>query len=212
MKKNLAEIVFIIDRSGSMNGLEEDTIGGYNQFLSKQKEVEGEAVVSTILFDDKFEVLHDRIDIKKVNPITTKEYYVRGTTALYDAIGRSINHIGNVLHLTKEEDRPEKVIFVIITDGMENSSREFSHYIIKDMIEHQKTKYSWEFLFLGANFDAESFAESISISRDRAVRYQYSGYGIRSNYSALSEAIFDMRTTDEKIDDSWKEKVKKEES
>ncbi|MDY0277743.1 MAG: VWA domain-containing protein [Acholeplasma sp.] len=209
MKENLTEIVFIIDRSGSMGGLEAETIGGYNDFLKKQKAVEGEAIISTVLFNDYFKVIHNRVDIKKVGYITNNEYYVGGTTSLYDAIGRSINHIGDVLSKTEENERPSKVIFVIITDGMENTSREFSHPIIKKMIDHQKSKYSWEFIFMGANFDAEKFAESISIERDRSVQYAYSKEGVQSNYFAMDQFVTNVRKNKE-TDDSWKKSVKQE--
>lgn len=210
MKENLSEVVFILDRSGSMGGLESDTIGGYNQFLAKQKEVEGDAFITTVLFDDEYELLHDRVDIKKVKAITKEEYYVRGTTALFDAIGKTIDDIGDKLNTINEIERPSKVIFVIITDGMENASHLYSHKQIKKMIDHQKTKYNWEFMFLGANFDAEAFAESISISRDRAVRYEYSKAGVRDNYSALNDAVYSMRVNKEKLDESWKKKIKKD--
>ena len=210
MKNNLTEIVFILDRSGSMGGLESDTIGGYNKFLNEQKSVDGEATISTILFDDRYEILHNRVDIRNVKPITNKEYYVRGSTALYDAIGRAIDYIGSCLRQTKEEERPSKVIMVIITDGLENSSKEYSHFVIKKMIEHQKTKSSWEFLFLGANFDAEEFAETISIDRSRAATYDNSKEGVRANFDAMCHAMFCIREPDGQLDDSWKTKIKKE--
>ncbi len=154
MRKNLTEIVFILDRSGSMSGLEADTFGGYNSLLEKQKKEEGEAVVSTVLFDDTQEVLHDRVDLDKMKPITDKEYYVRRCTALLDAVGGAIHHIGNVHKYAREEDRPEKTLFIITTDGMENSSRRYTYDKVKKMVERQKSKYGWEFLFLGANIDA----------------------------------------------------------
>ena len=156
MKKNLTEMVFILDRSGSMSGLEKDTIGGYNSLLEKQKKEEGQAYVSTILFDHKQEVVHDRVLLSKVKPLTEKEYYVRGCTALLDALGSAINHIKNIHKYAREEDRPEKTIFVITTDGMENASQEYSYAKVKKMVEEQKRKNGWEFLFLGANIDAVS--------------------------------------------------------
>ena len=148
MRKKLTEIVFILDRSGSMRGLETDTIGGYNSLIEKQKLEEGEAIVSTVLFDDMQEVLHDRVDIQKIAPITEKEYYVRGCTALLDAVGGAIHHIGNVHKYAREEDRPAKTLFIITTDGMENSSRRYTFDKVKRMVERQKEKYGWEFLFL----------------------------------------------------------------
>ena len=153
MKTNLTELVFILDRSGSMDGLESDTVGGFNSMLSKQQEDDDECRLTTVLFDHEYEILHDRIDIKAVSPITEKEYFVRGQTALLDAIGRTINKIGNTQKQTAEEYRAEKVLFVITTDGMENASREYTHDKIKSLIERQKTKYGWEFIFLGANID-----------------------------------------------------------
>jgi uncharacterized protein YegL len=211
MKDNLTEIVFIIDRSGSMQGLELDTIGGYNQFLEKQKQNQGEATISTILFDDRFEVLHDRLDLKHIKPITLNEYFVRGSTALFDVIGNSIDRIGNQLSNTEEHNRPSKVIFVITTDGMENASKTYSYEKVKDMIEHQKTKYNWEFIFIGANFDAESFAESIGIAKDRSVKYQHSNEGILSSFFATDYFISDFRSDSSfRPDDSWKKKVKQD--
>ena len=154
MKKGLTELVFILDRSGSMSGLESDTIGGYNSLLEKQKKEDGECVISTVLFDDKYELLHDRINLKGIVPITEREYFVRGSTALLDAVGRTIDKIGNAQKHTAEEERAEKVMFVITTDGMENSSREYGYDKVRQMIERQKDKYGWEFIFLGANIDA----------------------------------------------------------
>ena len=151
MKKGLTEIVFILDRSGSMCGLEADTIGGYNSMIEKQKKEDGEALVSTVLFDDRSEVLHDRVPLSKIEPITAKEYYVRGSTALLDAVGGAIRHIGNIHKYAREEDVPEKTLFIITTDGMENSSREFTYEKVKKMVEKKKAKNHWEFIFLGAN-------------------------------------------------------------
>ena len=160
MRKNLTEIVFILDRSGSMSGLEADTIGGYNSLIEKQKSEEGEAYVSTVLFDDEQQVIHDRVDLKKVQPLTRKEYYVRGCTALLDAVGGAIHHIVNVHKYAREEDRPEKTLFIITTDGMENSSCRYTYEKVRQMIERQKEKYGWEFLFLGANIDAIAEAKN----------------------------------------------------
>jgi uncharacterized protein YegL len=212
MKENLTEVVFILDRSGSMSGLEKDTIGGYNGLLEKQKKIEGEAIVSTILFDDQYEVLHDRVNICNIQSITDKQYFVRGCTALYDAIGNTIDNLGYRLSETDEKDRPAKVMFIIITDGMENASREYSHNVIKNKIKHQKEKYSWEFIFLGCNFDAERFAETIGIQRDRAATYRRSSKGIQKNYAAVDLAIKHMRVEkQEALKEDWKNIIKEEE-
>ena len=189
MKKGLTEIVFILDRSGSMGGLEKDTIGGYNSMIAKQKTEEGEAVISTILFDNETEVLHDRVPLTKIGPITEKEYYVRGSTALLDAIGGAIHHIGNVHKYAREEDVPEKTLFIITTDGMENSSREYSYDKVKKMVERQKEKYHWEFIFLGANIDAVSVANQFGVDKSRAVRYECDGAGTALNYKVMSKMV-----------------------
>ena len=193
MKKNLTEIVFILDRSGSMAGLEDDTIGGFNAMIQKQKGEEGEAYVSTILFDNHTEVIHDRVDIQKVAPMTRKEYYVRGCTALLDAVGKSIRHIGNVHKYAREEDRPEKTIFVITTDGMENASRNYDYARVKKMIQRQKDKYGWEFLFLGANIDAAAEAKRFGIDEDRAANYHCDPTGTALNFDVLAEAVCSVR-------------------
>lgn len=181
MKTNKTELVFILDKSGSMAGLESDTIGGYNAMLKKQQEDPGEAIVTTVLFDDQYELLHDRISIKGIRPITEKEYFVGGCTALLDAIGKTIHKIGNVQRHTDEDQRADKVLFVITTDGMENASREYTYEKIKKMIEGQKAKYDWEFIFLGANIDAVSTAARFGISADRAANYNADGEGTRLN-------------------------------
>lgn len=209
MKENLTELVFILDRSGSMSGLETDTIGGFNSMLEKQKKESGEAFVTTVLFDDKYEVLHDRYDIKGVNLLTEKEYYVRGSTALLDAIGITINNIGKALSDTKEEDRPGKVLFVIITDGMENSSREFSYEKVKKMVEHQKSKYSWDFIFLGANIDAIKTANSFGISADMATNFVSDSAGTQLNYKIVSEVVSSFRKG-KNVDKSWKDEIEKD--
>ncbi len=209
MRKNLTELVFILDRSGSMGGLESDTIGGFNAMIEQQKRAEGEALVSTVLFDDAAEVLHDRVDVKSVAPLTDEDYRVRGCTALLDAIGGAISHIGNVHKYARDEDVPEHTLFVITTDGMENASRVYSRSRVRQMIERQKTKYGWEFLFLGANIDAEETARGIGISEDRAVRYHSDSEGTKLNYKVLSDAACCLRTSG-KIGGNWKKSIEKD--
>lgn len=206
MKTNITELVFILDRSGSMSGLEDDTIGGYNSMLKKQQEEQGEAIVTTVLFDDKYELLHDRINIKGVKPITDKDYYVRGCTALLDAIGKTISKIGNAQKHTSEEQRADKVMFVITTDGMENASSEYNYEKIRSMVKRQKEKYGWEFIFLGANIDAISTAEKFGISSDRAANYHADSDGTALNYQVVSNVVSEFRASKE-IDASWKSKI-----
>jgi uncharacterized protein YegL len=207
MKKGLTELVFILDRSGSMGGLESDTIGGFNAMLEKQKKKEdGEAIITTVLFDDQYELLHDRINLRGVAPITDKEYYVRGSTALLDAIGRTIHKIGNAQKHTAQQERAERVLFVITTDGMENASREYSFEEVRSMIDHQKHKYGWEFLFLGANIDAVATAGRIGIDRSRAANYHADGAGTRLNYEVVSEAVSCFRASQPIMED-WKERI-----
>lgn len=189
MMKNLTEIVFILDRSGSMAGLEDDTIGGFNAMIEKQKNEEGDAFVSTILFDNYIEVIHDRVDIRKVRPMTRRDYYVRGCTALLDAVGRTIRHIGNVHKYAREEDRPEKTLFVITTDGMENASRKYSSDRVKQMVEHEKSKYGWEFLFLGANIDAVETAARYGIDSSRTANYMNDAEGTALKFEAINTAV-----------------------
>lgn len=196
MKKNLTEMVFILDRSGSMMHLTDDTIGGFNSMIENQKKEEGEAFVTTVLFDDQYELLHDHIDIKEIQPISNKEYYARGMTALLDAIGKTINSIGSRLSATPEAERPNKVIFVITTDGMENASREFVKSTVKEMIEHQQNKYSWTFMFLGANMDAVGEASSLGINTDFARTYTADTWGTQSVYSSMSKAVSCARSVD----------------
>jgi len=195
MKKGLTELVFILDKSGSMSGLESDTIGGFNSMLKNQQAIEGECCVTTVLFDNNYQLLHDRIDIKAVSPITEKEYQVGGSTALLDAIGRTINKIGNAQKHTAESYRAEKVLFVIITDGEENSSREYSVEKVKTLIERQKAKYGWEFIFLGANIDAVQTAGSFGITPDRAVDYIADSEGTQLNFKVMKETIATFRET-----------------
>lgn len=206
MRKNLTELVFILDRSGSMSGLEDDTIGGFNAMIQKQKAEEGEAYVSTILFDNHTEVIHDRVDIQKVAPMTRKEYYVRGCTALLDAVGKSIRHIGNVHKYAREEDRPEQTIFVITTDGMENASREYTYDRVRKMIEHEQEKYGWEFLFLGANIDAAKEAARFGITEDRAANYHADHQGTAVIYEAVCDAVCDVRAS-RPMSREWKRNI-----
>ena len=206
MKKNLTELVFILDRSGSMAGLEGDTIGGFNAMIEKQKSEPGEALVSTVLFDNDCELIHDRVDIQNIEPMTRKEYYVRGCTALLDAVGGAIHHIGNVHKYAREEDRPEKTLFVITTDGMENASRKYSYDRLKAMIQRQQEKYGWEFIFLGANIDAAKEAARFGISEDRAANYHADSKGTAVVYEAVSEAVCSVRAS-KPMSADWKRKV-----
>ena len=205
--KGLTEIVFILDRSGSMSGLESDTIGGFNSLIAKQKKEEGQALVSTVLFDDRSDVLYDRIPLDKITPMTDDDYYVRGCTALLDAVGGAIHHIGNVHKYARPEDRPEKTMFIITTDGMENASKRYTYEKVKTMIEHQKEKYGWEFIFLGANIDAVEVAGRFGISKDRAANYHCDEKGTALNYEVLSEAICQVRMGCAPLTAEWKEKI-----
>ena len=193
MRKNLTEIVFILDRSESMSGLEQDTIGGFNSMINQQKNAEGEALVSTILFDNVSEVLHDRINVKDIQPLTDYDYMVRGCTALLDAIGGAIHHIGNIHKYARREDIPEHTMFVITTDGMENASRCYTYDKVKRMVEKEKQKYGWEFLFLGANIDAIQVAARFGIGADRALNYESDSAGTVLNYQVLSETVSAVR-------------------
>jgi uncharacterized protein YegL len=187
---NLTHLVFILDRSGSMAGLESDTIGGFNSMLKEQQNLDGEAAVTTVLFDDEYELLHDMLDIKSVNPMTEKEYYVRGTTALLDAVGKTILRIRGA----EGYGKADKVMFTIITDGMENASREFSGAKIKKMIEHQKSKYAWEFVFIGANIDSVAEAGKMGIDPGRAVNYDANSAGVKMSWSTANTANIAYRS------------------
>ena len=207
MKKGLTEIVFILDRSGSMSGLEADTSGGFNVLIKKQRKEPVEALVSTVLFDDTCDVIHDRVPMEKVAKLTEDTYFVRGCTALLDAVGGAIHHIGNIHKYARDEDRPEKTLFIITTDGMENASRRYTYKKVKQMVERQKARYGWEFLFFGANMDAIAVAGNIGIHADRAVTYQCDEEGTALNYEVLGEAIHHVRSSDKILAPSWKRKI-----
>ena len=216
MKNNITELVFILDRSGSMAGLESDTIGGFNAMIAKQKKLDGKCFVSTVLFDNASEVLHDRVDLAAIQPMTDKDYTVGGCTALIDAIGGAIHHIGNIHKYARPEDVPEHTVFVITTDGMENASHRYTAEKVKNMVQRQIEKFGWEFLFLGANIDAVETASNIGIAKDRAVNFHSDSEGTALNYSVMSEAIENVRcakplTADWKaeIDRDYKSRKKK---
>ncbi len=213
MRKGLTEIIFILDRSGSMAGLEGDTIGGYNSMLDRQKKEDGEAIVSTVLFDDRSEVLHDRVSLDKMDHITEQAYYVRGCTALLDAVGGAVKHIATVHRYAREEDRPEKTLFIITTDGMENASRRYDYEKVRDMVERQKEKYGWEFLFLGANIDAIQVAGRFGIQKEYAVNFECDSEGTRLNYDVVSRAVSSVRANAclaEAVPACWKEEIEKD--
>jgi len=209
MKTIRTELVFILDRSGSMSGLESDTIGGFNSMLEKQKKEAGDAVVTTVLFDNTYRLLHDRFDIHNVKPITENEYYVGGSTALLDAVGKTIYKTINVQRHAGPGEQADKVLFIIITDGMENASREFSYSQIRSMIEYEKEKYGWEFIFLGANIDAEAVAGRYGIKPDRAVNYHADAMGLKNTYESINEAVTNIRYS-KNISEDWKERAEKD--
>jgi len=206
---NKIECVFILDRSGSMAGLESDTISGFNGLLNKQRNEEGEALITTVLFDHEYELLHDRINVKSIQNISENEYYVRGSTALLDAIGLTIDKIGNVQKMTRVEDRADKVLFVITTDGMENSSRKYNYARIKKMIQHQKRKYQWEFIFMGANMDAIGMASKFGIDSNRAVNYHSDKKGTQLNYESMNKVVSNLRMS-KSIKEDWKNEIDKD--
>lgn len=203
----MTELVFILDRSGSMAGLEKDTIGGFNSMLDKQRNEVGEAVVSTVLFDNENEVIHDRVSIADVPKLTEKEYYVRGSTALLDAVGGAINHIGNVHKYARKEDVPERTLFIITTDGMENASRRYTYGKVRKMIERQKEKYGWEFLFLGANIDAAAEAGKFGIDESMSANYNCDSVGTALNFEVIGEAISSVRACSAPLSADWKKKI-----
>ena len=207
MRKNLTEIVFILDRSGSMSGLEKDTIGGFNAMISKQRLEPGEAYVSTVLFDNDSQVIHDRLPLNRVPLLTEREYYVRGCTALLDAVGGAIRHIANIHKYAREEDRPEKTLFVITTDGMENASRRYSYDKVRTMIEHEKEAHGWEFLFLGANIDAAREAARFGIHADCAADYHADSQGTQVVYETVCEAVRQVRNCAAPLSADWKERI-----
>ena len=214
MKKTLTEIVYILDRSGSMSGLEADTIGGFNSMIEKQKQTGEKAYVSTVLFDDRTEVIHDRVPIEKVDKITNKEYFVRGSTALLDAVGGAIKHIINIHKYAREEDRPDKTIFVITTDGMENASMNYNYKQVKKMIEKEQKEYGWEFIFIGANIDACAEAERFGIKKERAVNYIHDDIGTKLVYEGVSQAMCAAMEADSPTvmeeslsNDRWKKEI-----
>ena len=209
MKKGLTEMVFILDRSGSMAGMEQDTIGGFNSMIGRQRQEPGEALVSTVLFSNESTVLHDRVSLSRVEPMTEREYRVGGCTALIDAIGGAIHHIGNVHKYAREEDRPERTVFVITTDGMENASHCYTSDEVKSMICRQKERYGWEFLFLGANIDAVETAARFGITEDRAVNFHNDREGISLNYRVLSDTVACMRRS-VPVDGSWKAEIEED--
>ncbi len=212
MKKGLTELVFILDRSGSMSGLEQDTIGGFNGMLDKQRQQEGAANITTVLFDDQYEKVHDRIPLDQVKELTKKEYYVRGCTALLDAMGRTIHEMALIQKHLPDSEKAEKVIFVITTDGLENASHSYSRDQIRKMVEHEKKKYGWEFLFLGANMDAVAEAKSFGINADRSVTFQNDSEGIAVNYEVVGKALCQMRCVAAgaaPMGAEWKEKIEK---
>lgn len=207
MKNNVTEIVFILDRSGSMSGFEEDTVGGFNATVEKQREKDGRALVSTVLFDNYSEVIHDRVEIGEIKPMTADDFRVGGGTALLDAIGGAIHHIGNVHKYARREDVPEHTVFIITTDGMENASCHYSSQRVKEMIERQRTRYGWEFIFLGANIDAVETAESIGIRRERAANYRQDRVGVRLTYEAMCDAITTVRDGRDLDNASWRDNI-----
>ncbi len=208
--KNLTELVFIIDKSGSMSGLEGDTIGGFNSLIKKQKKEEGDALVSVVFFNDNQDVVLDRVDINKVKELTEDDYVCMSCTALLDAVGDSIKHIRNIHKYARKEDIPEKTVFVIMTDGLENASEKYRYHDVKRLIERAKEESNWEFLFLGANIDAIGEAKNLGIEEDYAVEFCCDEKGIELNYEAVSDAVKMMRCCNEKLNSDWKINIEKD--
>lgn len=209
MKKNLTELVFILDKSGSMAGLEKDTIGGFNAMIEKQKKLDGECLVSCVLFDNEQKVIYDRVPVAEVRPMTEDDYTVGGCTALVDALGLSVKHIGNIHKYIRDEDVPEHTVFVITTDGMENASRKYSSDKVKKMVSKKTEKDGWEFLYLAANIDAVETGAAIGIRKERTANYKCDGKGTGLLYETVSEAIYGLRTC-KAVDDNWAEVLEKD--
>ena len=210
MKNNITEIVFVLDKSGSMAGFEADTVGGFNSAIERQKAGDGKVYVSTVLFDNGCDVIHDRVDVSEIKPMTLEDYRVGGCTALLDAIGGAIHHIGNIHKYARPEDVPEHTVFLITTDGMENASCHYSSSKVKEMIKHRQEKNGWEFIFLAANIDAVETAESIGIKSERAVNYQQDSAGVQVTYEAMSDAIMTLRCDRPLDDGAWRKKIDKD--
>ncbi len=211
MRENSTEMVFVLDRSGSMSGLAADTIGGFNELIEKQKKIEGDAYVTTVLFDHEYEVLHDHVALEEVAPLTDKEYFARGSTALLDAVGRTIDSVGARLAAAPEEERPEHVVFVITTDGRENSSREYTAQRVREMIEHQQQKYSWQFVFLGANMDAVSEARNLGISAKYAANFTPTGRGVNRMYAKALDNVMCCERMGASLSADWKSALETDE-
>ncbi|MBQ9347185.1 MAG: hypothetical protein IJT94_07595 [Oscillibacter sp.] len=209
MKNGITELVFILDRSGSMQGLEADTIGGFNSLIEKQRKQAGTVYVSTVLFDNGSQVLHDRVPLERITPMTEEDYSVRGCTALLDALGGAIHHISNIHKYARPEDVPEHTMFVITTDGMENASRRYSSAQVKKMIAKEKEKYGWEFLFLAANIDAVETAKQFGIAEDRAVDYHADSKGTAAVFSAVAKAVYSLRS-ETPLGAAWCEEVRED--
>lgn len=210
MRKNFTEIVFILDRSGSMSGFESDTVGGFNSMIKKQKAEKGGAYVSTVLFDNCSEVIHDRVPIEEIEPMTERDYQVRGCTALLDAVGSAIHHIGNVHKYARAEDVPEHTIFIITTDGLENASQSYDSKKVRSMIERQREKYGWEFIFLAANIDSVETAEGIGIRAERAVNFKQNKKGMKLSFDAMSDAVSAVRCSCSLDSSSWRDDLDEE--
>lgn len=211
MRENSTEMVFVLDRSGSMSGLAADTIGGFNELIEKQKKIEGDAYVTTVLFDHEYEVLHDHVALGEVAPLTDKEYFARGSTALLDAVGRTIDSVGARLAAAPEEERPEHVVFVITTDGRENSSREYTAKQVREMVEHQQQKYSWQFVFLGANMDAVSEARNLGISAQYAANFTPTGRGVNRMYAKALDNVMCCERMGASLSADWKSALETDE-